>query len=345
MNQMSPITAAAPTHTAALRVGQWVEVRSADEIARTLDERGQLDGLPFMPEMAALCGQRLRVVRRADKTCVEGYYGLRRLGDAVFLDGARCDGAAHDGCQRRCLIFWREAWLKPLTDEEARDPAPARKGRRNIRLAAIATRDGDAYACQSTALMDATRSQSKLNVGHLAADVGRGELTPAGLAVMAARTLVNRLRKTVGLNDLGVLAGADGSKTGPRLDLKPGEWVRVKPAADIQATLGPDSKNRGLSFEAEMTRHVGRVFQVDYVLEKIILEESGRMIRLKGTVVLAGLNCTGVMAKNCPRSNPLYWRECWLERVDEAQALAENAQARTAGRSACAARLAACASV
>ncbi|HKT53112.1 MAG TPA: hypothetical protein VJP88_01570, partial [Caulobacteraceae bacterium] len=68
--------------------------------------------------------------------------------------------------------------------------------------------------------------------------------------------------------------------------------------------------------------------------------------RLKDTVVLAGLTCTGVMAKNCPRSNPLYWREIWLERVDEATALADRAKAGLANRPFCSSlELAACAAL
>src|SRR5215475_13657598 len=38
---------------AGLRPGEMIEVRSLPEILATLDERGCLDGLPFMPEMAA----------------------------------------------------------------------------------------------------------------------------------------------------------------------------------------------------------------------------------------------------------------------------------------------------
>src|SRR5262245_45039589 len=44
-------------------------VSSEAEILATLDERGAIDGLPFMPEMLAYCGKRLRVELRADKTC------------------------------------------------------------------------------------------------------------------------------------------------------------------------------------------------------------------------------------------------------------------------------------
>jgi hypothetical protein len=41
-----------------LSVGNWVEVRSKEEILRTLDENGQLEGMPFMPEMFAFAGSR-----------------------------------------------------------------------------------------------------------------------------------------------------------------------------------------------------------------------------------------------------------------------------------------------
>ena len=92
------------------RRGDTVTVRSLTEILATLDADAKLGGLPFMPEMAACCGRSFRVYRRADKTCVEGL-GMRSMRDTVFLDGLRCDGSAHGGCQRGCLFFWKEAWL------------------------------------------------------------------------------------------------------------------------------------------------------------------------------------------------------------------------------------------
>jgi hypothetical protein len=30
----------------------------------------------------------------------------------VFLEGVYCDGKRHNDCDRSCLLFWREAWLK-----------------------------------------------------------------------------------------------------------------------------------------------------------------------------------------------------------------------------------------
>ena len=47
-----------------LSVGDWVEVRSKEEILSTLDSNGRLDGMPFMPEMFAFCGKRFQVYKR-----------------------------------------------------------------------------------------------------------------------------------------------------------------------------------------------------------------------------------------------------------------------------------------
>ena len=79
-----------------LRVGDLVEVRSADEIMATLDERGELENLPFMPEMLKFCGQRLTVDKVAHKLCdtISGT-GLHKMENAVHLTDSRCDGTAH----------------------------------------------------------------------------------------------------------------------------------------------------------------------------------------------------------------------------------------------------------
>jgi hypothetical protein len=99
-----------------LRAGDWVEVRSKEEILRSLDENGRLEGLPFMPQMFQYCGRRFRVYKRAHKTCdtVNGSGG-RWLPHGIHLD-LRCDGKAYGGCQAACLIFWKEAWLRPIGD-------------------------------------------------------------------------------------------------------------------------------------------------------------------------------------------------------------------------------------
>src|ERR1041384_5722671 len=102
-----------------LSAGDWVEVRSKEEILRTLDSKGELDGMPFMPEMFQFCGMRFQVYKRAHKTCdyATPYpYHTRWLSNSVHLQ-TRCDGAGHSNCQAGCLINWKEAWLKPVAKD------------------------------------------------------------------------------------------------------------------------------------------------------------------------------------------------------------------------------------
>ena len=52
-----------------LKAGEWVQVRSKEEILATLDANGRLDEMPFMPEMLKYCGARMMVGKRSHKTC------------------------------------------------------------------------------------------------------------------------------------------------------------------------------------------------------------------------------------------------------------------------------------
>ena len=52
-----------------LKAGDEVEVKSIDEILSTLDDKGRLDLLPFMPEMKKFCGKKFKVYKREDKIC------------------------------------------------------------------------------------------------------------------------------------------------------------------------------------------------------------------------------------------------------------------------------------
>jgi hypothetical protein len=93
-----------------LQKGDWIRVRSEDEIRRTLDAAGRHRGLGFMPAMFQYCGQRLRVYKRAERMLLEGTGEMRRLRDVVLLEDAICDGAGF-ACDRSCFFFWKEIWL------------------------------------------------------------------------------------------------------------------------------------------------------------------------------------------------------------------------------------------
>jgi hypothetical protein len=149
--------------TGKLSAGDWVEVKSKEEILSTLDRDGKLDGMPFMPEMFEFCGRKMQVYKRAHKTC-DTVYPIRGrwVNRTVHLE-TRCDGSAHGGCQASCLFFWKEAWLKPAGGgPQPADPASGTAAgctEADVRTHAqtIDPADGKpVYSCQATCLPAAT---------------------------------------------------------------------------------------------------------------------------------------------------------------------------------------------
>ena len=323
-----------------LKCGDWVEVRSASEILATLDEDGELESLPFMPEMLKLCGRRFQVYKRAEKTCdrIEKK-GLRRLNGAVHLPEVRCDGASHGDCQAGCLLIWKEAWLEPVdgpaTGEAARAPAEPPRDERVERLHVATRRSpredepaGDYYRCQATELNRASTPLPYSDLRQYWRDVRSGNVrlrTVLWWAVTVALDAVQRIPKTYRLVEF--LRGpfreprVEGRavKT-PKLELhlEPGELVRVKPLQEITATLDPRLRNRGLSFDREMVKYCGRTHRVLRRVDRCIDEPTGRMLHMKGDcIILDKVVCEGTYHGFCPKEIYPYWREIWLERVNE----------------------------
>ena len=123
----------------------------------------------------------------------------------------------------------------------------------------------------------------------------------------------------MGLNPRHVVVRKKVENSRGRLDLKAGDWVEVKSTDEIRLTLDFDGRNYGLSFEPDMVDFTGRRFQVEFPIQKIILEQTGKMIPLANTVALKRVACEGLCTKNCPRNNTLYWPEIWLKRIEEAE--------------------------
>lgn len=291
---------------------QLVEVKRSSEILQTLDADGKLDGLPFMPEMAAYCGAQIRVHRRADRTCVPEK-GFSQMNSAVFLHESRCDGSYHNGCERACLLFWKEEWLTPATgarkvdaDAAAQDAAATRT------LVQLTTVRGDRFVCQATELASATRGVfSRWDVRPFLLEIFHGELTIGGFITIVARTIVNRV---FGRGAKMVLVGTPGKKSRGNLELRAGEWIRVKSVKEIQANLDAKGGNCGLAFRPTMHDAIEKRYQVAFPVRRIIIEETGKMVHLSNTVALKGVTCQGACVANCPRNEYLYWRESWLQR-------------------------------
>jgi hypothetical protein len=337
-------TASSPSGRLGLRVGELVEVRGVDEILATLDDRGELDSLPFMPEMLQYCGQRLTVGKVAHKLCdTISATGMRRMRNAVHLTGARCDGQSHGGCQTACVIYWKEAWLRRV-DPAADGPVGpvAHTTQPPVTVADLhalsrkpASNGEELFSCQATELLRAAPELLPFrNLRQYAWDVRSGNVGP--LAVLRAflagmfnhfqgvstRVLPPRLRFREGLRWGFVKGSLTKTPTG-QTDLQPGELVRIKPKAEIMATLNKDLRNRGLGFEAEMARHCGREARVLRRVDRCIDESTGRILYMKNPcIVLEDVVCEGAYTANCPRAFYAFWREIWLERVDEPGGLA-----------------------
>jgi hypothetical protein len=96
-----------------LKPGELVEVCSEKDILSTLDDKGKLKGVAFMPEMKKFCGKRFKVFKRVEKIRVESSGEIRKIKNpTVFLEGVVCDGEISGPCDRACFCWWREAWLK-----------------------------------------------------------------------------------------------------------------------------------------------------------------------------------------------------------------------------------------
>jgi hypothetical protein len=301
--------------TPGLLPGDWVEVRSLAEILRTLDSSCSLDGLPFMPEMAAFCGRRLRVLRRVEK--INDYVnesGLRRMRHAVLLDAVRCGGEGHGGCQAGCHIIWKEAWLK-APDEQSAGPVLANQ----LDLQACASRQSGngerIYLCQMTQVAGATTPLSWSDPRHYIRDFVQGNVRSGYFLLGICVGLFNWLQRRRGGACFPSITAPPGTSS-PQLilGLQPGQLVRVRSKSEIEATLNRRNRNRGLWFDGEMLRFCGGRYRVARRIERLIDERTGRLLTLTNpTIALEGVTATGEYLAFCPQNEWCFWREIWLQ--------------------------------
>jgi hypothetical protein len=334
--------------------GQWVEIRSKEEILRTLDRNGQLDKMPFMPEMLKHCGQRLQVSKRAHKTC-DPVWGLdsRRLPNAVHLGDTRCDGSAHAGCQAGCLFFWKNDWLKVVDGPDAAAAAlsappapPAMTGgcsEADLTRGTVSTEPTPEpiFVCQATQVHAATTSIKWWDATTYIEDLRSGNAS-IGRMINALIFWLFYGASNLGLGCGSLLRGMydlyqraiggspypwrpgnvpKGSPT-PALtrDIREGDLVKTRPYREILDTLDQNWRNRGLYFDAEMVPFTGgKTYKVLKRVERIIDEKSGRMLKMKNPcLILDGVVCDARYAKCrklCPRAYYLYWRDIWVEKI------------------------------
>ena len=327
-----------------LRAGEWVEVRRPEEILATLDARGSLDALPFMPEMLQYSGRRFRVSKTAHKTCDTIEQSVnRRMNNAVHLEGLRCDGEAHGGCQAGCLLFWKKAWLKRVPGPEISNSTIHSEvasgadtvtksvwGAADFEVLARATRPPGAtveagmerYSCQATEMHRATTPLRWWDPRQYAMDLLSRNVKLRDFVRTVVIAMFNSVQRRLGGRTYPYVRGlADGKTPTAELNLQAGELVRVRSKEEIMRTINANRRNRGLSFDVEMVPYCGKTFRVLRRVEKTINEKTGDMIHLPNPcLILEGVTCSGCLSRNrlfCQRSIYPYWREIWLKRVEQ----------------------------
>jgi hypothetical protein len=249
----------------ALRAGDVVEVRTEEEILRTLDADGKLDGLPFMPEMLSFCGQRYRVRARAHKACdTIDWQQFRRMESAVHLEELRCDGSAHGGCQAGCLLFWKEAWLRPVDPQGGERTLETDAAGVSPETLTGATQIGAneagqlLFSCQATELLRATKGLlAWWEPSQYVQDVTSGNSTIPRVIRALLVGLFNRFQRAnarllprfclvKGCKRYPFIDGkaTSGSTPTESLGLQPGELVEIKSREEIFATLDGHNRSR-----------------------------------------------------------------------------------------------------
>lgn len=102
-----------------LKPGEKIRIKSYDQIKRTLDNNGKYQGLAFTPAQIKYCGGTYIVLKRLEKAFDERRWKLFKVKNTVLLEGVVCDGKggiekAWDGCDRHCLLWWKEIWLERI---------------------------------------------------------------------------------------------------------------------------------------------------------------------------------------------------------------------------------------
>ena len=100
--------------------------------------------------------------------------------------------------------------------------------------------------------------------------------------------------------------------------LIPGVRVRVRSLEEIQNTLNSFKELKGCAFLEDMKQYCGTEQCVLKVMERFLDERDYQVKKAKGIVLLEGIYCQGTpVFGRCDRSCLSFWREEWLEKIEE----------------------------
>ncbi len=121
-----PEGAPTPDERLDLQPGEWVEVKSHDEILKTITPRLENRGLKYNVEMTPSCGQRFRVAQRVQRIIEEKSGRMMTFKNpCITLEGVYCRALYTPYsllCTRRVTPYFREIWLRRVSDPKPLQP-------------------------------------------------------------------------------------------------------------------------------------------------------------------------------------------------------------------------------
>ncbi len=301
-------------------VGDLVEVRPWTEIRAMLDEHGTLEQLPFMPEMLAMCGRRAYVFRSMHRLFdYRKTRRMRHMNGAVLLVETVCDGSSHGSCEAACHTIWKAAWLRRVDRTGSLDAVPSSAHHSNSPTDTAVLLFGTQpprYSCQLTQLHAASQPIGEWSAANFLRPVISGNVTLAAFLVGWLTYAFNELqhwRQGVGFPTFD--PAVQGGNATEEIRLRPGDQVRVRPSAEIRATLNDQMMHRGMWFEPDMLKHCGRPCQVQSEVSRLIDIVTGEIRTMKTPAyMLRDTHFSGERQLFNTQYEPLFWRSAWLRR-------------------------------
>ena len=99
---------------------------------------------------------------------------------------------------------------------------------------------------------------------------------------------------------------------------QPGDTVPIRSKEEIRSTLDKWNQSKRCSFTEEMWPYCGTTQRVFKRVEKFLDERDYLLKKCRGIVILEGVFCEGTKDFGpCDRSCFFFWREEWLEKLDD----------------------------
>lgn len=141
-------------------------------------------------------------------------------------------------------------------------------------------------------------------------------LSPAKERAFKNRTndLMNRFCELTGWSTKP--SASPGNVASPTLQA--GDWVRVRPLVEIEATLNQWRQLKGCTFMPEMAEYCDTTQRVLKPMKRFVDERDLRVKKSNGIMLLEAVMCKGTAEfGSCDRSCFVFWRQEWLEKVDK----------------------------